>query len=598
MDTSIAGKQFLSGNEAIAFGAYAAGCTVAAAYPGTPSTEILENVARFKEHIYCEWSVNEKVAMEVVIGASFAGARALTAMKHVGLNVAADPLMTFSYIGANGGLVVVSADDPGMHSSQNEQDNRFFAKFAKIPLFEPSDSQEAYEMTRAAFALSEEFNTPVLLRMTTRTSHASGIVELGDFTPAPPSGREYVKDVEAHVPVPVNARKMRVKLEARLEALRAAAECSPFNRIEPGSPALGIITSGIAYEYVKEVFPEASVLKLGFTHPLPVEMIRAFAASVDKLLVIEELDPYLEEQVRALGIIVVSHATPLQIGELNPFRLRQLRAELNGTAAPVIESKGVGAGLPARPPVLCAGCGHRAVFYALNRLGATVTGDIGCYSLGMFKPLDAMDTVVCMGASIGNAMGMEKAGYTNRTAAVLGDSTFFHSGITGLLNAVYNRAATTTIVLDNRITAMTGHQQNPGTGKTLMGTASKEVTIEQIARGVGVERVRVIDCYDIETVERVLQEELDAPEPSVIIAQRPCIIGARLRVTRQFAIDPERCRGCRACLKLGCPALELGDADPEKPKLRKVRINAVLCSGCGMCAQVCKFGAMQTVEVE
>ena len=588
--------KLLSGNEAIAYGAYKAGCRVATAYPGTPSTEILENIARFKGSVYCEWSVNEKVALEVAIGASLAGARALAAMKHVGLNVASDPLMTMSYLGANGGLVIVTADDPGMHSSQNEQDNRFYARFAKVPLLEPSDSQEAYEMTIEAFGISERFGAPVILRMTTRTSHASSIVDLGDLTPLPPTGRTYVKDVEKTVTVPTFARKMRARLEERTKALSRFAETCRFNRIEPGGLEIGIITSGVTYQYVKEVFPEASVLKLGFTNPLPRKLVKRFARGVRRLYVVEELDPFLEEQVRAMGLKVRSHKVPLNIGELNPFRLRQLRAEIHGDAAPRVRSRGASGGLPSRPPVLCAGCGHRSVFYALNRLKATVTGDIGCYSLGAFKPLDAMDTIVCMGASIGNAFGLEKAGYQGRVAAVIGDSTFFHSGITGLLNIVYNRGASTVIVLDNRTTAMTGHQDHPGTGRTLMGEPTKEITVEQIARGVGVERVHVVDCYDLAEVERVLAEELDSPEPSVVVATRPCVTGARLVVERHFEIDFAACRGCRACLKLGCPALELGDADPAKPRLRKVRINPVLCAGCGMCSQVCVYYAVKGVE--
>lgn len=370
-------KKFLSGNQAIAHGAYKAGCGVAAAYPGTPSTEILENVAKFKDSIYCEWSVNEKVAMEVVIGASFAGARALTAMKHVGLNVAADPLMTISYIGANGGLVIISADDPGMHSSQNEQDNRVFARFAKVALLEPSDSQEAYDMTVEGFALSEQYNTPVIVRMTTRTSHASGIVDLGDFTPLPNNGKTYVKDITKTVPVPMFARGMRLRIDERLDALREYADTCKFNRIEPGSDEVGIITSGVTYQYVKEVFPEASVLKLGFTNPLPTKLIEKFAASVKKLYIIEELEPFMTEQIRAMGIPVKSYHVQLHIGELNPFRLKQLRSEIYGEPAPAIEQKHVGDDLPSRPPVLCAGCGHRSVFYALNKLKATVTGEIG-----------------------------------------------------------------------------------------------------------------------------------------------------------------------------------------------------------------------------
>jgi len=590
--------KFLSGNEAIAHAAYKAGCKVAAAYPGTPSTEILENVARFKDHIYCEWSVNEKVAMEVVIGASLAGTRALTAMKHVGLNVAADPLMTVSYTGVNGGLVIVSADDPGMHSSQNEQDNRFFARFAKVPLLEPSDSQEAYDMTIQAFTISEEFNTPVIVRMTTRTSHASGIVDLGDFTPLPSNGRIYTKDITKTVPVPAFARGMRVRVEERINALREYANSSRLNRIEKGSSEIGIITSGITYQYVKEAFPEASVLKLGLTNPLPRDLIRRFSESVERLYIIEELDLFLDEQIRAMGIKVEDYETQLNIGELSPFRLKQLRAEIYGEPAPDLPSKGVGEGLPARPPVLCAGCGHRSVFRALNKLGATVTGDIGCYSLGTFKPLDAMDTIICMGASVGNAFGFEKAGHNNKTAAVIGDSTFFHSGITGLLNIVYNKGISTVIVLDNRITAMTGHQQNPGTGQTLMGEETKEISIEQVAKGVGIDRVRVVDCYDMDEVETAIKEELDAPEPSVIVAKRPCILGYKLRVTRQFEVDFDACKGCRICLKLGCPAIELGDADPEKPKIRKVKINPVLCFGCSMCQQVCTFGAIKEKVLE
>ena len=591
-------KKFLSGNEAIAHGAFKGGCTVAAAYPGTPSSEILENVAHFKEHIYCEWSVNEKVAMEVVIGASFAGARALTAMKHVGLNVAADPLMTQAYIGANGGLVIISADDPGMHSSQNEQDNRFYAKFAKIPLLEPSDSQETYDMTAAAFAISEQFNTPIIVRTTTRISHSSGIVDLGDFTPLPSTGRSYTKQVDKTVPIPLHARRMRVAVEERTEKLREYGNSCPFNRMELGSAEVGFVTSGVSYQHVKEVFPEASVLKLGLSNPLPTGLIKDFAAKVKRLYVIEELDPFLEEQIRALGIKVEDHAVKLNIGELNPARLKVLRAEINNEPAPTIASKGVGEGLPARPPVLCAGCGHRAVFYALNKLKATVTGDIGCYSLGMFKPLDAMDTCVCMGASVGMAHGFQKAGYDKPIAAVLGDSTFFHSGITGLLNVVYNSGVSTIIVLDNRTTAMTGHQQNPGTGRTLMGEETQAVTVEQVARGVGVQRVRVIDCYDMAEVEQVLKEELTSDEPSVIVAKRPCLIASRKSVVRQFRIDTELCKSCKACLRLGCPSLELAEPDPANPKIRKVQISSVLCAGCGMCFQICKHNAVKEVTLD
>lgn len=591
-------KKFLSGNEAIAYGAYKAGCKLAAAYPGTPSTEILEEISKFKDSIYCEWSVNEKVAMEVAIGASFAEKRSLTAMKHVGLNVAADPLMTISYVGANGGFVIVTADDPGMHSSQNEQDNRFYAKFAKIPLLEPSDSQEAYDMTIEAFDISEQFETPVILRMTTRTSHSSGIVNLGDFTPIPDKGKEYVKNVEKTVPVPVFARKMRVAVEERLSKLSEFSENTNLNRIELGNNDVGFVTSGISYQYVKEVFPQASIFKLGYTNPIPFNKIKSFAESVKSLYVVEELDPFLTEQIKASGVIVKNHNTKLNIGELSPQRLQMLKAEIENTPYIPPPSKGVSDNLPSRPPVLCAGCGHRTVFYVLNKLKATVTGDIGCYSLGMFKPLQAMDTIVCMGASIGNAHGFQKAGYKNRIAAVLGDSTFFHSGITGMLDIVYNKGASTVIVLDNRITAMTGHQDNPGTGKTLMGESTKEITIEQIAKGIGVERVRTVDCYNMDEVENILREELDSLEPSIVVARRPCVIGAKIRAIRQYDIDFDKCRGCRACLKLGCPSLELGDSAPDKPNIRKVKINPVLCIGCGICSQICKFDAIKEVRLE
>ncbi|MCX8053585.1 MAG: thiamine pyrophosphate-dependent enzyme, partial [Armatimonadetes bacterium] len=487
MQHTAVNKKVLSGNEAIAHAAYAAGAQVAAAYPGTPSTEILENLAKFQD-VYCEWSVNEKVAMEVAIGASFSGARALASMKHVGLNVALDPLMTFAYIGANGGLVVISADDPGMHSSQNEQDNRNLAKFARVPLLEPADSQECYDMVRVAFDISEQFNIPVIVRTTTRTSHSSGVVDLGKFERARRGDRRYEKDIVRTVMVPLFARRMRVALEDRLSRLRDYTETCPFHRIERPSKSkgegvrVGVITSGIAYAYTKEALPNASILKLGMTFPLPERLIHEFAQSVDRLYVVEEGDAYIEEQVLAMGIRVERTKISLRIGELNPDRLARFAAEIEGRE-PMKPAEAIG-NLPARPPVLCPGCAHRGVFYALNKLKAIVLGDIGCYSLGAFKPLDAMDTIVCMGASIGNAHGMEKAGQAGRVAAVIGDSTFFHSGITGLLNIVYNRGTSTVIVLDNRTTAMTGHQDHPGTGRTLMGQETVETLVEDVARGV------------------------------------------------------------------------------------------------------------------
>jgi len=583
-----ANKKVLSGNEAIAHAAYAAGVAVASAYPGTPSTEILENVAKFPE-IYSEWAVNEKVAMEVVIGASLAGARALTAMKHVGLNVALDPLMTFAYIGANGGLVVVDADDPGMHSSQNEQDNRALAKFVRIPMLEPSDSQECYDMLRIAYDISEEFRIPVMLRTTTRISHSSGIVDLGVLEREARSERVYEKDATKTVTVPMFARRMRVALEEKLGRLAEYSESTPMQRVERGS-SIGIITSGVSYQYAREAFPEASILKLGMTFPIPKALIRQFASSVEKLYIVEEGDAYLEDQILALGIEIEHPKTSLRIGELSPDRIERLAAEVNGDA-PMTPKQAIG-DLPARPPVLCPGCSHRGVFYALNRLRAIVTGDIGCYSLGAFAPLSAMDTIVCMGASVGNAHGMQKAGQGGRVAAVIGDSTFFHSGITGLLNVVYNRGASTIIVLDNRTTAMTGHQENPGTGKTLMGQETIETRVEDVAKGVGVSRVRVIDPYNLEETYNVIKEELDSPEPSVVVSKRACVLGAKCKVVQQYSVNLDACKACGACLKLGCPAIEVVDGDTSDPKKRKTRINHVLCVGCGMCVQVCKFDAI------
>lgn len=582
-------QKILSGNEAIAHGAYAAGVAVASAYPGTPSTEILENVAKFPE-IYSEWAVNEKVGMEVVIGASFAGVRSLTAMKHVGLNVALDPLMTFAYLGANGGLVVVSADDPGMHSSQNEQDNRTLAKFARIPMLEPSDSQECYDMLRMAYDISEEFDIPVMLRTTTRISHSSGVVDLGTFQRQPRGDRSYAKDIAKTVPVPLFARRMRLSLEEKLKRLEAYSESTPLQRSERGND-IGIVTSGVSYQYAREAFPEAAILKLGMTFPLPKKLIAGFASSVKKLYVVEEGDTYLEDQILAMGIEIEKPKTNLRIGELNPERLETLAAEVTGATPP--SPKDAITDLPARPPVLCPGCSHRGVFYALNRLKALVTGDIGCYSLGAFAPLSAMDTIVCMGASVGNAHGLEKAGQGGRVAAVIGDSTFFHSGITGLLNTVYNRGGSTTIVLDNRTTAMTGHQENPGTGKTLMGEKTTETLVEDVAKGVGVQRVRVVDPYDLEETYNVLKEELDSPECSVVVSKRACVLGAKVKVVRQFSVDSEACKACGVCLKLGCPAIEVADGPDADPKKRKTRINNVLCVGCGMCVQVCKFGAIR-----
>lgn len=587
-------KRMLSANEAVACGAANAGCVVASAYPGTPSTEILENIAKFKDTVKCEWAVNEKVAMETAVGASIAGARSLTAMKHVGLNVAMDPLMTFTYVGATGGMVVCVADDPGMHSSQNEQDNRNLAKFARAPLLEPSDSQEAYDMVQAAFEISEKYEVPCFLRLTTRTSHSSSLVDLGDFKPAPHPLIPYKKDISKTIPVPMFARGHRIKAQKRTELMSKAASESGFNRIEKGLTSLGIVTSGVSYQYVKEIFPEFSILKLGWTNPLPHDFIAEFAKGVERVLVVEELDPFLEEQIRAMGIKVVEHETEMNMLELNPDRVRALRHEILGDVPAPKKPAAPAETLPTRPPVLCAGCGHRGVFYVLNKLKATVTGDIGCYTLGAFPPLNAMDTTICMGASIGNAAGMKKAGYKGRVCAILGDSTFFHSGITGVLSAQYNGTPVTTVVLDNRITGMTGHQDNPGSGKTLAGDPAPVTEITDLAKACGLKKVVTVSADDLAGLERVLADAMDGDEGALIVAYAPCRIAAKLTKEGLCEVEPEKCKSCGACFKLGCPAITRGDE--SAPGRFKMKIDASLCAGCKQCTQVCKFGAIKRIR--
>ena len=592
-------KKLLSANEAVAHAAAQAGCAVASAYPGTPSTEILENVAKFKDVIRCEWAVNEKVAMETAIGASMAGARALTAMKHVGLNVAMDPLMTFTYVGATGGMVIVSADDPGMHSSQNEQDNRNLAKFARAPLFEPADSQEAYDMTLAAFEVSERFRVPAIIRLTTRTSHSSTLVELGAFAPARRDLIPYKKDITRNIPVPMFARGQRLAAQKRTEALSAAASESPLNKVfmpaDGASKPFGIVTSAVAFQYVREIFPDFPVLKLGWTNPLPKALVRDFASKVAALVVVEELDPFLEEQLRAMGLKVLSHETELNMLELNADRVQNLRHELVGdVAAAKAAPAGAVAGLPTRPPVLCAGCGHRGVFYVLSKLGATVTGDIGCYTLGAFPPLNAMDSTICMGASIGNAAGMKKAGLKGRVCAVLGDSTFFHSGMTGALSALYNGTPVTTVVLDNRITAMTGHQDNPGTGKTLAGDPAPVTDIAEVAKAMGYKKVARVSADDLGELERVLKDAMDGDEGALVIAYAPCRIAAKLTKEGLCEVDPAKCKACGACFKMGCPAMTRGKE--LRPGAFQMVIDPSQCAGCIQCSQVCKFGAIKRVR--
>lgn len=569
-------KKLLTGNEAIARGAYEYGVSVATAYPGTPSTEILENVATYKE-IYSQWSPNEKVALEVGAGAAIAGARTLVAMKHVGVNVAADPLFTLSYTGVNGGLVLVSADDPGMHSSQNEQDNRNYAKFAKIPLLEPSDSQEAKDFVGAALEISERFDTPVLLRSTTRISHSKSLVELRE--PVARKVNEYQKNPKKYVMIPAYGRLKHVEVENRLVELRKFSETTELNRIEWGDRKIGVVTSGICYQYVKEALPHASVLKLGFTNPLPLDKIRKFAEQVETLYVVEELDPFMEEQIKAAGISCVGKEEFPLIGEITPGMIRSV------VLGEQQESK-QGASVPVRPPVMCPGCPHRGVFYTLKKLGLNITGDIGCYTLGALPPLEAMHTCICMGASIGAALGMEKANpeLADKTVAVIGDSTFMHSGITGLLDIVYNKGTVTTMILDNSITAMTGHQHHPGTGYTLSNEATHAVDVVALVKSLGIERVRVVDPFDLEAVEQAVREETAAREPSVIIAKRPCALIVRPE-DATVEVEADKCVGCKACMKLGCPALNYRDG--------KVVVNTALCTACGVCLSVCPVAAIK-----
>ncbi len=592
-------KALLSGNEAIARGAFESGVKVAAAYPGTPSTEVLENLSRYKG-IYAEWSPNEKVALEVGMGASFAGARSLVVMKHVGVNVAADPFFTLSYTGLRGGLVLVSADDPEMHSSQNEQDNRNYAKFAKVPMLEPSDSQEAKEYTKIAFELSERFDTPVMLRTTTRVSHSKSIVHLNE--PVELSRKpELKKDPVKYVMLPANARKRHPVIEKRMEALAQFAETFPENRVEWGDKKTGIIASGVSYQYAKEVMPQASYLKLGMVHPLPKEMIRSFASQVEKLFVVEELDPFIEEQVRSLGIEITGKTAFPLCGELTPSLVEK---GLTGHRTDKIAGEIAGApgNLPARPPIMCPGCPHRGIFSILSKRKLFVTGDIGCYTLGFLPPLSAIDTCVCMGASIGHAMGLDKAlggEALGKVVAVIGDSTFLHSGMTPLLDVVYNKGAVTVIILDNRTTAMTGRQEHPGTGYTLQGEETSSVNLVKLAKALGVKHVSVVNPYNLAATERVIRREVQRPEPSVIISRAPCVLSRREKVVhgRPFQVSEDLCAGCGTCLRLGCPAIEWvkEDGNERAGRKRKGRafIDPFLCNGCTLCEQTCKFKAVQ-----
>ena len=574
-------KKLLLGNEAVARGAYEYGVTVATAYPGTPSTEITEYIAKY-DNINVEWSPNEKVALEVGIGASIAGARTIVSMKHVGLNVAADPLMSISYPGVNAGLVIAVADDPGQHSSQNEQDTRYFGIAAKVPIVEPSDSEECKKFLGQALRISEEFDTPVILRLSTRVSHSQSIVELKEKGEYPL--KDYDENPNKYIVAPAVAKKRRVVAEDRLRKLQEFAETTDLNKVEYNDLKIGIITSGIAYEYSKEVIPNASYLKLGLSYPLPKNKITEFVNKCHKVYVIEELEPIFEEKIKSWGLKVIGKEIIPTIGELSPEIIR--KAILNETIEGVIPnfSKQV----PGRPPVLCPGCHHRGVFYILKKLGLHASGDIGCYTLAAFAPLNSMDTSICMGASVGMALGFEKArgkDFAKKSVAVLGDSTFIHSGITGLIDVVYNKGNTTVIILDNSITGMTGHQENPATGYTLKGEPTVAIDFEAIGRAVGIKRVRTVDAFDIENLEKIIKEETAAEEPSLIITKRPCMLLKRANMVKKpLKIHKDACKGCKACMKIGCPAIAF--------KNNKAEINSILCVGCDLCTKVCKFNAI------
>lgn len=577
-------RQLMLGNQALARGLYEAGCCVVSSYPGTPSTEVTEEAAKYDE-IYCEWAPNEKVAMEVAFGASLAGKRSFCGMKHVGLNVAADPLFTCSYTGVNAGMVICVADDAGMHSSQNEQDSRHHAIASKIPMLEPSDSAEACEFAKKAFELSEEFDTPVIIKMCTRVAHSQSIVEEGErIVPAPVS---YEKNIAKYVMMPGNAIRRHPIVEERTRKLIRFAEDCEFNRVEMGDTRLGIITSSTSYQYVKEVFGgQASILKLGLINPLPEKRILDFAAKVDKLVIVEELDPIIENHCKQLGLTVTGKDVLPMEGEYS----QNLIAEKLGVKTPSYHK--LEETMPNRPPVMCAGCPHRGLFYILSKNKCTVLGDIGCYTLGAVAPLNAMEMTLCMGASVSAIHGFNKAlgaEGEGRTVAVIGDSTFMHSGMTGLANIAYNQSNSTVIILDNSITGMTGHQQNPTTGYNIKGDPAGKIDLESLCRSMGFSRVSVVDPYDLEACDRVVKEELAADEPSVIISRRPCALLKYVKHDAPLTVKEDQCVGCKSCMRLGCPAISI--------KNGKAAIDNTLCVGCKVCAQLCKFDALKTGEV-
>lgn len=575
-------SELMLGNQAVARGLYEAGVSVISSYPGTPSTEITEFSSKYPEdEMYCEWAPNEKVACEVAIGASIAGARSFCAMKHVGLNVAADPLFTASYTGVNGGMVLAVADDPGMHSSQNEQDSRHYAIGAKVPMLEPSDSQECKDYAKLAYEISEKFDTPVILRLTTRVSHSQSAVTTADRIPhAIP---EYKKNISKNVMVPANAIKKHVVVEQRTLDLIEYAETSGINTVEMNSDEIGVITSGICYQYAKEALGDkASYLKLGMVNPLPVKLIKDFAAKVKTLYVIEELDDVIETHCRKNGIDVKGKELFTLQGEYFQSKVRQVVLGEND------EWQTLDAEIPVRPPVLCAGCPHRGVFYILKKLGVMVSGDIGCYTLGAAAPLSAIDTTVCMGASISGLHGFNKGRkgeYEGKAVAVIGDSTFMHSGITSLVDIAYNRSNSTVIVLDNSITGMTGHQNNPANGKNIYGDPASAVNLEALAHAIGINSVTVVDPGDLAETERVIKEELAKAEPSLIIARKPCALLKTVKHKPPFHIDADKCKNCKSCMRIGCPALVSGD--------KCITIDNTLCVGCGLCEQLCKFDAIK-----
>lgn len=575
-------KVIMLGNEAIARGAYEAGVKVSAAYPGTPSTEISENLVKYKDDLYCEWSPNEKVATEVAIGASVAGVRAMSCMKHVGFNVAADPAYTVSYMGVNGGLVIVVADDPGLYSSQNEQDTRMVARAAQLPVLEPSDSSEAKEFMKFAFDLSEQFDRPFVFRTTTRLAHSQGVVELNERKEI--EDKPYVKDIRKTVMMPGNAKLRHVEIEKRNLELAEAANTLPVNRVEMNDTKIGVITSGIPYQYVKEAMPEASVLKLGMVNPLPRKLIEDFASKVETLYIVEELDPVIEKQVKSWGIKAVGKEIFTVQGE---YSANMIRTAILGQKLEIAAP----AQAPGRPPILCPGCPHRSVYYVLNKLKLHAAGDIGCYTLGAVAPLSVVDTTICMGASISSLHGMEKAkgkDYIKNWVAVIGDSTFLHTGVNSLMNMMYNQATGTVLILDNSTTGMTGHQDHAATGKTLQGDPTYAIDIPKLCRAIGVKHVIEVNAFDIQTLEKVVKEEVVRDEVSVIITKTPCVLLSKAKKPL-YTAHPDKCKKCGMCMKPGCPAM-------TKKADGTIFIDDTMCTGCGLCANLCKFDAIELVK--